>query len=277
MKNIYVRARLSGSFLSLPKFTLIELLVVIAIIAILAGLLLPALIKAKATGRKIACVSQLRQIGLATQIYDSDNNSWIMPVDAVGYVPRLNDKYWFFFLGQYIKVPDLEKYYPGGPNDAWGEPDHWNNNILICPEFKNRMPILGLTGLGGRFLGGYGKSRRLCPNETVEEECHGGPYAGDDWLSQRQSYGNFNQVVGPSGKIIFADGHCPDGTEDLETMWQAINLNNFSFDKFCHLNRGANIAYVDGHVDFLGFREIQTRANNELTNTGANYLFRTAP
>lgn len=39
MKNIYVRARLSGSFLSLPKFTLIELLVVIAIIAILAGLL----------------------------------------------------------------------------------------------------------------------------------------------------------------------------------------------------------------------------------------------
>jgi prepilin-type N-terminal cleavage/methylation domain-containing protein/prepilin-type processing-associated H-X9-DG protein len=72
-------------------FTLVELLVVIAVIAILAALLLPVIARSKEHGRSTACLSNLRQLGIALQLYVQDNENK-MPVmqDALVGVPPTN-------------------------------------------------------------------------------------------------------------------------------------------------------------------------------------------
>ena len=124
-------------------FTLIELLIVVAIIAILAGLLLPALARAKEQGRAISCVNNLRQMALAGQIYSGDHDGrFCFTFQVRG--DNVFRKAWFNFL----------------------QPYQQSTNLLLCPvrtkkfreflaNYPSELPDKAVSNYGANFrLGG---------------------------------------------------------------------------------------------------------------------------
>ena len=127
---------------TLQSFTLIELLVVVAIIALLAAMLLPALQKAKESGRRAICMSNLRQIGVAAMMYSGDYNGYMGWAGELFFDPLakhqvLVDK---GFSRNYTAQADFYValgYIPFTTRNSRG---NQGSNVLLCPTVSARAP-----------------------------------------------------------------------------------------------------------------------------------------
>jgi prepilin-type N-terminal cleavage/methylation domain-containing protein/prepilin-type processing-associated H-X9-DG protein len=118
---------------SARAFTLIELLVVIAIIAILAALLLPALGQAKEKANGAACLNNLKQWGLATQIYVVDHNDFLPPDGTPNPGDSATNSGWYVQLPQVLGMPRYHDMpWRTNANAAL------NRTIWLCPTNPRR-------------------------------------------------------------------------------------------------------------------------------------------
>ena len=162
-------------------FTLIELLVVIAIIGILAAMLMPVLGKAKEAGRSTVCIGNLRQVGIALQVYVDGNNSRL---------PVMRDKY----IGT------------NPPSEGLPTPDVvlrnelGNTNVLRCPS--DRQQLFEETGSSyswNSLLNGQHD------NDLSAMGIHFNPHAIPVFFDKE----GFHAARGPGKAVnyLYADGH----------------------------------------------------------------------